>query len=355
MATPGPASIHPIIYPLRTAGYLLAASSVYLAHKNDLSLGVYAAAFLLLCQPHYAAMRVQIESSPASEARNMLIDMALVGVIGALVSFSPVILACYLLPNSAGNLATGGVRFAAKGFGVFVIGALVGGALFGFELKWPVTPIEYVPAAFYFALAVHFMGYLNHIRARDLVRSQRAAENLAYLDPLTGIRNRRSFDAEMERSWNWCEERREPLSLILLDVDFFKRFNDHHGHPAGDDCLRRVANAIRRVSESRGLMASRTGGEEFGVMVSGVDPTTVVAIAEQIRTAIQALGIKHGSSFVADNVTASVGVATALPSERFSPRGLLLAADEALYQAKESGRNRVEARTVNAPADWAQS
>lgn len=166
-------------------------------------------------------------------------------------------------------------------------------------------------------------------------------ETLARTDALTGIVNRRAFDEELEREVARSRRNAQPVSLIILDVDHFKAFNDFHGHPEGDICLKRVANILRAQVRRGADLLARYGGEEFCVVLPDTDEDGALVFAEELRSAIEAAGIEHGAS-EAGQVTASLGVAT-LPAgvTGLSASDLLKMADIALYGAKRSGRNRV--------------
>ncbi|MAS07794.1 MAG: hypothetical protein CL534_24345 [Ahrensia sp.] len=165
-------------------------------------------------------------------------------------------------------------------------------------------------------------------------------ETLARTDALTGVVNRRAFDEELEREVSRSRRNGEPLSLIILDVDHFKAYNDFHGHPEGDICLKRVANILRAQVRRGADLLARYGGEEFCVVLPDTDEEGALVFAEELRAAIEAAGIEHGASETGQ-VTASLGVAT-LPAgvAGLSPSDLLKMADIALYGAKRSGRNR---------------
>ncbi len=168
-------------------------------------------------------------------------------------------------------------------------------------------------------------------------------EKLAFLDGLTEIPNRRSFETVLEREWAAAQRRREAISLVMIDVDRFKQYNDHYGHGAGDDCLRRVAHAVQQTLSRTGDFAARYGGEEFVLVLPGTDRSGAEKMAEQVRLAIEDLKIPHAKSTVDDVVTVSLGVGTMVPSHPGSPpNSLKEAADQMLYQAKEAGRNRFE-------------
>jgi len=166
-------------------------------------------------------------------------------------------------------------------------------------------------------------------------------ERLSTHDGLTQVANRRCFDQTLEREWNRLRRTCEPLSLIMSDVDFFKLFNDTYGHQGGDDCLKAVASALSNTVKRAGDCVARYGGEEFVVILPATVEQGAFHIAEQIRQAVERLAIAHGKSPAAPHVTLSLGVATSVPSETGTPEQLIKRADDALYKAKSSGRNRV--------------
>ena len=168
-------------------------------------------------------------------------------------------------------------------------------------------------------------------------------ERLSSSDGLTGVANRRSFDQIIQREWNRLKRSREPLSLIMSDVDFFKLYNDTYGHQGGDDCLKSVAGVLSDEARRGGDFVARYGGEEFAVILPATDEEGARNVAENIRRAIQGLGLEHKKSSVAACVTLSIGVATTISFDTETPETLIMHADEALYGAKSSGRNCVVA------------
>jgi diguanylate cyclase (GGDEF)-like protein len=168
-----------------------------------------------------------------------------------------------------------------------------------------------------------------------------ALQALANRDGLTGLANRRCFDARLADEFQRAVREVLPLSLVLIDVDGFKKYNDRYGHPDGDDCLRRIAGAVAGVLRRTGDLAARYGGEEFAVLLPATDMRGAVRIAEQIRAAVAALGIPHRGS-AHGLVTVSAGVGSECPGvEDTTPDDLIRGADRALYAAKLAGRNRV--------------
>lgn len=167
-------------------------------------------------------------------------------------------------------------------------------------------------------------------------------EKFATHDSLTGVANRRSFDERFAFEWNLAQRRKQTLSMILLDIDFFKAFNDAFGHIAGDACLKQVAQTAARCVTRPSDIFARYGGEEFAIVLPDTNLSGAITTAERIRTAIDALGIPHHGS-EAGRVTASLGVAACVPATGAARESLVSAADKALYFAKSGGRNRVVA------------
>ncbi|EGV16794.1 response regulator [Thiocapsa marina] len=165
--------------------------------------------------------------------------------------------------------------------------------------------------------------------------------NMAYLDGLTGIANRRAFDERLHIEWRRAQRDGTPLAALLLDVDHFKRYNDRHGHQEGDACLRAVAAALVGVPNRGHDLLARYGGEEFVCLLPGCDIEGAVCRAESLRVAVEDLGVPHLDSPVGDHVTVSIGVAVLMADDREKPERLLEMADEQLYRAKGTGRNRV--------------
>jgi len=168
------------------------------------------------------------------------------------------------------------------------------------------------------------------------------------IDGLTQIANRRAFDQRLVKEWQRLARECSPLSLLLCDVDFFKRFNDRYGHPAGDECLKSVAKAIESCIRRPADLAARYGGEEFAVILPDTDSRGASFCAEQIRFEIENLNILHISSQINSYVTASLGISAINPHIEFTTsQQLIKEADLALYQAKREGRNCVKVWSNN--------
>ncbi|MFC4259892.1 diguanylate cyclase domain-containing protein [Marinobacter lacisalsi] len=183
-------------------------------------------------------------------------------------------------------------------------------------------------------LAHHFQSLLDqqHAQGRMLLK-------LSQHDSLTGLANRRLFDASLEQALMAPGE--PAVSVMMIDIDHFKLYNDHYGHPAGDECLVRVAEAMQATMGQQGLLVARTGGEEFNILLPGTPLEVAMEHAETLRQSIEDLGLEHTSSPVLNVVTVSVGVASTRGISKRSGTRLMSNADQALYQAKDSGRNRV--------------
>lgn len=197
-----------------------------------------------------------------------------------------------------------------------------------------------VTLALFASVMAQIVLFRREMRWRQAFEAQLARQ--AQTDGLTGIANRRTFDATLDTEWAAARRDRTPLSLLFLDADHFKRYNDHYGHQEGDVLLKRLAGVLKDVARRPRDLAARYGGEEFVMLLPGTDRESAMAIGETIRRAVEELAVPHQESDYG-NVTVSIGVAEAVPHKGGTPAGLVEAADAAVYQAKEAGRNRVAA------------
>lgn len=181
------------------------------------------------------------------------------------------------------------------------------------------------------------LRHLNELKDRYL----HELELLSLTDGLTGIANRRRFDAFLDAEWVREQRTGQPLSLILMDIDHFKNYNDTYGHAAGDSCLIKVSEAIRRAVMRPADLVVRYGGEEFACVLPETDNPGAMDVAIRILCGVLSLGIPHANSSAANVVTLSLGVATIVPAADTPPKRLIEASDALLYEAKNSGRNRV--------------
>lgn len=177
---------------------------------------------------------------------------------------------------------------------------------------------------------------------RQLTLANQGLRRMAYLDGLTQVANRRRFEQHLDSEWRRMARQREPLSIILGDIDYFKGFNDLYGHQAGDNCLRLVARTLSHAAKRPGDLVARYGGEEFAVILPNTDLKGAESVAEEIRRAIRERRINHRSSAIDTIVTMSLGVASCVPSTDSTAANLLKRADEALYVAKAGGRDQVQ-------------
>ncbi len=189
-----------------------------------------------------------------------------------------------------------------------------------------------------------------HLRLRLLARkvqeqaialqiANHRLEQLVNLDGLTQVANRRRFDEYLEKEWQRLAREQEPLSLILCDIDYFKRYNDFYGHQAGDTCLKQVAKAIEQSLRRPADFVARYGGEEFAVILPNTSFEGASHVAASIQNSVAQLNISHAASQVASHITLSLGISTTVPTATISDTALVAAADKALYEAKRRGRN----------------
>ena len=180
-------------------------------------------------------------------------------------------------------------------------------------------------------------------RTEQLEEANRKLAQLSYVDAITEVANRRSFDEQLAMEWRRSTRSRSRLSLLLVDIDGFKPYNDALGHQEGDNCLRTVAGVIAGCVRRAGDTVARYGGEEFAVLLTDTDTGGAAILAERIRTAVEQRAISH-PAVASGRVTVSIGVATASGKEGGDAAALVRAADAALYEAKREGRNRVRVR-----------
>lgn len=212
----------------------------------------------------------------------------------------------------------------------------------------PVKPLE-LKARVLSALKIKYEIDQRKAREAELVKVLEELENanrelsrLSSLDGLTGIANRRHFEQIYDMEWRRAARTGSELSVLFLDLDFFKYYNDTYGHQEGDDCLKQVAAAASRVLKRPGDLLARYGGEEFVVILPETSIAGAAEVAEAIRKAIERCNIPHSASPVAPHVTVSVGVAGGRVTQEDKPSDFVARADKALYEAKHSGRNRVK-------------
>lgn len=178
-------------------------------------------------------------------------------------------------------------------------------------------------------------------RTSALELANRRLQRLAQIDGLTQVANRRCFDEYWLQQWNMLQQEQQPISLMLIDIDYFKNYNDHYGHLAGDECLRQVAQGISNLLMRPQDLVARYGGEEFVVVLPHTQIEGAKKVAEQIIAVIDDLNFTHVKSLVSDRITLSIGISCVVPNSNLLVDMPISLADKALYQAKREGRNRI--------------
>lgn len=226
-----------------------------------------------------------------------------------------------------------------------VAGTVALGGLFGISYGI-FTQAGWVPLVAPALALVATSGSIMAYKQTALQTANQQLASIAFLDGLTQIANRRRFDEYLSLEWRRLTREAAPLSLILCDVDYFKRYNDTYGHQAGDACLHQVARAISRAIKRPADLVARYGGEEFAVVLPNTNASGAVHLASAIHKEVQQLLIPHTSSSAGEYVTLSLGVSSTIPQKEISPEVLIAVADKALYEAKEQGRNRFVVKTL---------
>ncbi len=232
--------------------------------------------------------------------------------------------------------------YAALRTAIIILVAYVAAAIL---FKIPIGDFLYNALALAAANVIGAMGayVLEHTIRTNFLESK-LLNQLVERDGLTGLYNRRMFDVHIDRVWRQARRESKLLSILLVDIDYFKRYNDLYGHQAGDDCLRKVANILSISARRPYDIVARYGGEEFIIVLYDPPRDYIKKLPEQLRMKVAGHNITHVGSQIADHLTISIGVAIAIPSQGRSHAGLIQLADEALYAAKEGGRNRVVAK-----------
>ena len=229
------------------------------------------------------------------------------------------------------------IRFRGDDLGSFKIESVSD------DVFTPATAIVFESFAAQVAGAIHLAALKRGLeRANEhLAKAIETLHKISTTDPLTGAANRRQFDDTLDLEWRRASRGRTPITLMMIDIDSFKAYNDTYGHQAGDECLRQVACGLQQRFHRAGDLVARYGGEEFAVLIAGVARDHAAQLAESLRASVESAAIEHRASAASDKVTISVGVATLVPERDSDPEILIRAADEALYAAKNAGRNRV--------------
>jgi diguanylate cyclase (GGDEF)-like protein len=214
-----------------------------------------------------------------------------------------------------------------------VAGPIVGAILNDLAGHNVIPHLDFLIYAFFIGIAweASFFAYAVALRNRGIQTERDRFERLAYLDGLTGVANRRTFDETLVRMWNVARRAKVPIAVAMVDIDHFKRLNDSRGHQVGDECLRRVAALCSSALRRAGDCFARYGGEEFAAILVNSDLDHAVSLAEHMRKVVERDG----------GITISVGIASRVPTPSDDPLALVADADDALYRAKHEGRNRV--------------
>ena len=267
------------------------------------------------------------------------------------------------------NLPPGDYTFRLKSRNIF--GRKGKEAFFRFKIlpPWYMTPYAYAFYLIAFVLLIYLILYIYSYRSRiarkkleeiieertlqlkkmneQLQKANKMLKELSVRDPLTGLYNLRRFNEVLETEWKRSARKNTSLGIIMIDVDYFKLYNDTYGHQAGDRCLIEVAKTIKTCVKRPGDVVARYGGEEFIVLLSETEKEGTMKVAERIRKSIEEKRIPHKSSKVSEYVTVSLGCSSTIPEKDIPPPLLIMEADKALYEAKEGGRNRIRYREFN--------
>lgn len=241
------------------------------------------------------------------------------------------------------------VVFSTALLGIHLAGIILLGD-FPQRLLWPIFSM--VISAVVFSLTANYLmerderkRYLLTMRergvVRELTRAHERLQELSRVDALTGLHNRRHFQEYLQQVWERAQYDGSSLSILMVDVDHFKKYNDRYGHPAGDECLSQIARVLQTTLRRPEDLIARYGGEEFIAVLPQTEAGYAVALAERVRVAVEALQMRHESSSASHFVTVSIGVVSCKADFLMKASALVSAADQALYQAKHEGRNRI--------------
>ena len=361
-----------IHHRMRTASFALMflATSLHIAGRGYGLVAWSLLGLLFLVYPQLQFWRACRAANPlAAEMHNLVVDDALLGLYAGALGFPLWLSFSATIASLFNNAANKGWRGVAVGIPALLVGALLGAAAAGF----PLAPDTDLPTTLFcilglagYLLAIGNIAYSRNRQlrlTREALR-QRGSELLeanktlaknfqdidelhqqlreqAIRDPLTGLYNRRYLDNTLERELAHCQREGKALSLIMIDVDHFKKYNDCYGHQAGDNCLRNVADALQACAKRASDLVARYGGEEFTLVLADTNCADAQRVAESVRLSIEALAMPHQQSD-SGRVTVSVGVAVMTEHSYREVENLLRAADLALYRAKQSGRNQVQ-------------
>ena len=327
------------VYPLRVFGFALLSICVLLSQlKTDTPFDSWTVISIALClaYPHLAFLNYKRHESRETEMRHMLIDMVLIGLLTGLVSFNPIIALPFIIANSAANYALRGMQLMLKGLALAFAAILFVGIFRDPHIVLEISPIELLLPFTYLTIITHFMGHIAYVRGMSLIRRRKLAEEVAQLDFLTGLYNRRYMFDHIKVHETDPQTRDINSAVIMADVDYFKQVNDNFGHDHGDAVLIEASALIKKCVSNNDIVA-RWGGEEFLILLPNTDITQALSVAENIRERIANSSISFNGE--EHTVTLTLGVASYTPHSDFEHA--LKQADSALYRGKARGRNRV--------------
>jgi diguanylate cyclase len=305
--------------------------------QGDATAGTWAAlALCALVWPHIAYWLGRETGDPyRTELGNLTVDSALGGAWIALMKFSLLPSALLVAMLSMDKLAAGGPKLLARGTAALLAACAASALMFGFELRLESSTEEILGSLPLLVLYPMTVGMLNYRLARRARHQNRQLSVMSRTDGLSGLLNRRSWEDAVSAEFQRCRRGGRAATLLMLDIDHFKRINDRHGHPAGDEVIRRIATILRDTIREEDL-AGRYGGEEFGILLPETGAEGARVIAERVRRLIEDCALSLGI-----RCTASIGVAERQPGDSGYAEWISRA-DRALYAAKERGRNRTE-------------
>jgi diguanylate cyclase (GGDEF)-like protein len=282
---------------------------------------------------------------PESTLHQIILPMTLTGLGAAgATAYSPVRAAS--VPFALLTVLPLSARFVYEGTAIHVIIGALGILYLGLLLRVGSAMRRISTAALVAQFENQFLAKKASAISAELVQKTELLEELVRLDGLTQIPNRRQFDEVYDREWRRAARAAAPISILMADIDHFKLYNDNYGHLAGDDCLKAVASTLAESLQRATDLVARYGGEEFVVVLGESDLAEAEETAERLRKRVADVAMPHADSVTASHVTISIGVATTVPGKDSEKELLIAAADDALYEAKEAGRNRVKSRRV---------
>ena len=316
-------------------------------------------ALLFLWALHTGRIRPLVEVSPLGlEVIALVSAVGAAGMMGFILSRSNSPLAYlynigFILVISYGNIVQRLRFWYAVAFSVVLTTLVVAGLLVmpSFPERMVIPMLTMVLSSAIFTLTANYAlesderrRFLLTERERGLIRSltqtQVRLRELSRIDDLTGLYNRRHFETAMHQLWQRSSFGKTPLAILMIDVDHFKKFNDHYGHQAGDACLKQICQTLKQTLSGQGVILARYGGEEFIAAIPNMDEATTLALAEQVRINVESCQIPHDRSITSNVVTVSLGLAWCQARPEIKPEHLVSLADGALYDAKHQGRNR---------------